>query len=308
MQQNQDTVRGFWLALSGYILWGVFPIYFYVLREVSAPEVLTHRIIWSMILLLGISYFRKSNTKWYQLAASRESLIPCVFSALFLSLNWLIFIWAVANGNAIEGSLGYFINPLVSIVMAVLFLGERLNKYQLVAICCAIAGVAYMVFRLGEMPWIALTLAFSFGTYGLIHKRFAVNAFAGLTLETIIVAPLAIGYLVYLFIVEENTFLAVSWQIDGLLLLAGVITTMPLLLFLASLPQLRLSTVGLLQYTVPTLQMLVAIYILGETFNRDKLIAFSFIWLGLLVFSYDIFRQRRLKNQLKSRNSINKSE
>ncbi len=287
--------------MSGYTLWGIFPVYFYMLRDVSAAEVLTHRIIWSMLLLLALSFFHKGRTKWHQLAVSRESLVPCVFSALFLSLNWLIFIWAVANGNALEGSLGYFINPLVSVVMAVFFLGERLNKYQLVAIGFAIAGVAFIVFRLGEIPWIALSLAFSFGIYGLIHKRFAVDAFAGLTLETILVAPLALGYLAYLFIIGENSFLAFGWQIDGLLLLAGVITTMPLLLFLASLPQLRLSTVGLLQYTVPTLHMLVAIYILGETLHHEKLIAFCFIWLGLLVFSYDIFRQRRLKNQIRSR-------
>ena len=299
MQHNEDTAQGFWLALSGYILWGIFPIYFYILREVSAPEVLVHRIIWSMLLLLVIGFFRKQNISWQQLATSRESLVPCLFSALFLSINWLIFIWAVANGNAIQGSLGYFINPLVSVMMAVFFLGEKLNKYQAIAICLAITGVAYMVLKLGEIPWIALSLAFSFGIYGLIHKRFAVDAFAGLTLETIIVAPLAAVYMVYLFSVEKNAFLAISWQIDVLLLLAGIITSLPLLLFLASLPLLRLSSVGLLQYIVPTLHMFVAIYILGETLNRDKLITFSFIWLGLIVFSYDIFRQRQSRNRLK---------
>ena len=282
--------------MSGYILWGIFPVYFYILREVSATEVLAHRIIWSMFLLLLISVFINNKVKWYDLLKSRQSLLPCIFSSLFLSINWLIFIWAVANGNAIEASLGYFINPLVSVVMAVLFLGERLNKYQLLAIGCAIAGVTYMTLKLGVVPWIALSLAFSFGTYGLIHKRYAVDGFAGLTLETIIVAPLAIAYMVYLFSIGDTAFLSISWQVDVLLSLAGVITSLPLLLFLASLPQLRLSTVGLLQYTVPTLQMFVAIYILGESFNRDKLTAFCFIWLGLLVFCYDIFRQRRLKN------------
>lgn len=303
MQQNEDTVRGFWLALSSYLLWGVFPIYFYLLREVSAAEVLTHRIIWSMILLLAINFFRAGRSQWYQLAKSRNTLLPCLFSALFLSLNWLIYIWAVANGRAIEASLGYFINPLISVAMAVVFLGEKLNKFQLTALGLATAGVAFMVFKVGEMPWIAFSLALSFGTYGLIHKRFAVDPFSGLTLETVIISPLAIGYLTYLISIDKHAFLTSGWQVDGLLLAAGLITTMPLLLFLASLPQLRLSTVGLLQFTAPTLQMLVAIFVLGEVLSRDKLIAFCIIWLGLLVFCYDVFLKRRLKNQLRSRSS-----
>ena len=297
MQQSEDTARGFWLAMSGYILWGVFPIYFYILREISAPEVLVHRIIWSMLLLLTIGFFRKGKINWFDLIRSRESLIPCIFSGFFLSINWLIFIWAVANGNAIQSSLGYFINPLVSVVMAVLFLGERLNKFQILAIGFAVVGVTYMTLKQGELPWIALSLAFSFGIYGLIHKRFAVDAFAGLTLETILVAPMAIAYMSYLFINGDHALFAINWKIDVLLLLAGVVTSLPLLLFLASLPLLRLSTVGLLQYTVPTLHMLVAIYIFGENFNQDKLVAFSFIWLGLLLFSYDVFRQRKLVGQ-----------
>ena len=301
MQNNEDTARGFWLAMSGYILWGVFPIYFYVLRDIAAAEVLVHRIIWSMVLLLVVGLFINNKIKWQDMARSRQLLIPCLFSSLFLSLNWLIFIWAIANGNAIESSLGYFINPLVSVMLAVIFLNESLNKYQLLAICFAVAGVAYMVIRLGEMPWIALSLAFSFGIYGLIHKRFALDAFAGLTLETIIVAPLAVIYMTYLFMYGKNSFLAINLQTDFLLLLAGVITSLPLLLFLASLPLLRLSTVGLLQYTVPTLHMFVAIYIIGESFSREKFIAFCFIWLGLLIFSYDIFRQRRLKNKQRSK-------
>ncbi len=160
----------------------------------------------------------------------------------------------------------------------------------------AVIGVLFLIFKVGEFPWVALSLALSFGIYGLIHKKFEVDAFAGLTLETIIAAPLAMIYLLYLFVVGKNSFLAIDSQTDTLLLAAGIITSLPLLLYLASLPQLRLSTVGLLQYTAPTLQFLVAIYILGEPFNQDKLIAFCIIWIGLLIFSFDIIKQRRLRN------------
>ena len=297
MAQNEDTAKGFWLALSSYSLWGIFPIYFYWLRHVSAVEVLVHRIIWSMLLLLAISFFIKNRTKWYELFKSRATLIPCLFSTLFLSTNWLIYIWAVGNGMAVEGSLGYFINPLISVVMAVLFLDERLNRYQVTAIVFAVVGVLFLVVKVGEFPWVALSLAFSFGMYGLIHKKFEVDAFAGLTFETVIAAPLAIAYLAYLFGAGQSSFLSINWQTDALLLAAGVITSLPLLLYLASLPELRLSTVGLLQYTAPSLQFLVAIYILGEPFNQDKLIAFCIIWAGLLVFCFDIIRQRRLRNK-----------
>ena len=299
MQQNEDTARGFWLALCGYLLWGIFPIYFYLVRHVSAPEILAHRVIWSMVLLLAISIFIDNKTTWYQLLKSKQTLIPSLFSTLFLSTNWLIFIWAIGNERAVEASLGYFINPLISVLMAVVFLHERLNIYRLIAIVLAVFGVMFLVFKVGEFPWIALTLAITFGTYGLIHKKYDVDAFAGLTLETIIAAPLAIFYMCYLFLTDQNSFLSLNWQTDGLLLSAGVVTSLPLLLFLAALPQLRLSTVGLLQYIVPTLHLLVAIYIFKEPFNSDKFLAFCIIWTGLLVFSFDTIRQRQLKNKFK---------
>lgn len=287
------------MAFAGYALWGIFPVYFYWLRDVSALEVLAHRVVWSMLLLLVISWIFDHKIRWTDLVKSRTSLLACLFSALFLSVNWLIYIWAVANQMAVEGSLGYFINPLVSVVLAVIFLNERLNRYQLLAILFACAGVIYLVLKAGVVPWIALSLAFSFGTYGLIRKKYAVDAFAGLTLETILIAPLATAWLVYLYANHQLALFSMNSNIDALLLSAGVITTLPLLFFLGSLSQLRLSTVGLIQYVAPTLQFIVAIYILKEPFNTDKLIAFCFIWTGLAVFSMDVVRQRRIKNRLR---------
>ena len=180
-----------------------------------------------------------------------------------------------------------------------MFLNERLNRYQLLAILVACAGVLYLVIKTGELPIVSLALAFTFALYGLIRKKYSVDAFAGLTLETILVAPLAIGWFAYLFATDQQALFSMNWKIDTLLLSAGVITTLPLLFFLSSLSQLRLSTVGLLQYIVPTLQLIVAIYILKEPFNQDKLVAFGFIWAGLVIFSMDVVRQRRVKNRLR---------
>ncbi len=299
MAPNIDTAKGFWLAFAGYSLWGIFPIYFYLVRHVSAPEVLAHRIIWSMVLLLCISYLFKSKVKWHQLVKSASTLVPCLFSSLFLSTNWLIFIWAIGNQMAIEGSLGYFINPLISVLMGMIFLGERLNKYQIIAISFAFIGVLFLIFKVGQFPWVALSLAITFAIYGLIHKKYGVDALAGLTLETIIAAPLAVLFMVYLFACEQNAFLAINHWTDSLLLMAGIVTSLPLLLFLSALPLLRLSTVGLLQFIVPTLHLLVAIYVLAEPFNQNKFFAFCIIWTGLLIFSFDTIRQRRLRNKSK---------
>jgi len=295
-----ETARGFWLALSSYALWGLFPMYFYALRDVSPGEVLVHRVAWSMVLLLIASSAMRGLQRWTDLLRSREALLPCVFSALLLSTNWLVYIYAVGNGMALEASLGYLINPLVSVVMAVLLLNEALNRYQWVAIVLAVIGVGFLVVKVGELPWVALTLAFLFGTYGLIHKKYAIDAFSGFTLETVLLTPVALSYLGYLFFTGQNAFLTAGWQTDGLLLAAGIVTSVPLLLFLMSLPQLRLSTVGILQYIAPSLQFLVAVYVLGESFSRDKFIAFCIIWLGLLVFSGDVIRQRLRKNRLQT--------
>ncbi len=295
--QQEDSAKGFWLAVSSFILWGLFPIYFYLLREVSALEILAHRILWSMILLLVLGTIIKYPTKWHHLLKSKALLLPCIFSTLFLTVNWLIYIWAVANTMALQGSLGYFINPLVSVLLGVVILGERIKIIQLVGILFALVGVLFLILKTGEFPLIALALAFSFGTYGLIHKRYAIDALAGLTLETIISAPFAAGYMIYLFATSKHSFMAIGWETDLLLLMAGLVTSVPLLMFLASLKYLRLSTVGLLQYVAPTLQFLVAVFVIGEPFNHDKLISFSIVWLGLAIFSIEAIRQRRISDR-----------
>ncbi len=287
------------MAVASYTLWGVFPVYFYWLRDVSAVEILAHRIWWSLLLLLAFGLLT-GNYPWQPILASRAKLWRCFLSAVLLSVNWLIYIWAVANSMALEGSLGYFINPLVSVLLAVVILNEGLSRLQLVAIAMACVAVVYMIISLGEFPWVALSLAVAFGSYGLIHKRFKIDAIGGLTVETMLMAPFAIAYLVFLQINGQMSFLHTGIRVDLLLICAGPVTTVPLLLYLKGLSQLRLSTAALLQYLVPSIQFVVAIYILKEPLSSEKLIAFVIIWAGLLLFSIDIIRTRFKNNRLRA--------
>jgi chloramphenicol-sensitive protein RarD len=287
------------MAATSYTLWGVFPVYFYWLRDVSAAEILAHRILWSLLLLLIFGVLT-GGYPWRHILNNRQNLWRCFISALLLSVNWLIYIWAVGNAMALEGSLGYFINPLVSVLLAVVVLNEGLSRLQIVAILLACIAVLYMILSIGEFPWVALSLALAFGGYGLIHKRYRLDAIGGLTVETMLMAPFALAYLFYLHSGGHLSFLHGSAKADLLLICAGPITTIPLLLYLKALSLLRLSTAALMQYLVPSLQFVVAIYILHEPLSREKLIAFLIIWAGLLLFSADIIHTRRKNTRLRA--------
>lgn len=285
------------MAASSYVLWGVFPIYFHWLREVNAAEILAHRIIWSALLLVLFGVLARSYP--WRRVFTQKKLLPCLLSALFLSVNWLIYIWAIGNQKALEGSLGYFINPLVSVLLAVVVLNESLSRYKILSIALAGIAVLYLALKVGEIPWIALSLALAFGSYGLIHKLFEIDAIGGLTMETILLAPFALFFLGYLHLNGQMAFLSLSPSIDVLLVCAGPVTTIPLLLYLKGLAQLRLTTAALMQYIVPSLQFLVAVYILLEPLSNDKLLAFCLIWLALAIYSLDVLQQRRRNNRIR---------
>lgn len=289
------------MVFSGYILWGVFPLYFYWVREVSAPEILAHRIIWSVVLLLAFGLITGRDT-WQRVLSNRQNVRVCMVSATVLSVNWLIYIWAIGNQMALEGSLGYFINPLVSVLLAVVVLREPISRLQLIAIILAATAVLYLTFLVGDIPWVAISLAFAFGVYGLIHKKYRIDSVGGFTLETLLMAPFALAYMGFLFVNSQNIFLGSSLQLNFLLLCAGPITSVPLLLYLMGLSRLRLTTAALMQYIVPTLQFIVAIYLLNEPLSREKLMAFVLIWLGLLIFSVDTLKTRMRNNRLRSGN------
>jgi chloramphenicol-sensitive protein RarD len=282
-EARRSAAVGVAYAAGAYVWWGVLPLYFRMLRGVPAPEVLTHRIVWSLCFMVLFVTLRRS---WPEV---RRQLTPRVLaqlalSATFISANWLIYIWAVNADHVLDASLGYYINPLVSVLLAVVFLHERLSRRQVIAIALAGVGVVSLVIRLGTFPWIALSLAITFGLYGLIRKRVPVDAAAGLLAEVAVLAPLALGYAAWLAVTGQSHFPGPPLR-TALLAAAGVVTAVPLMWFANGVRRLRLATVGLLQYVNPTLQFAVAVAVFGEPFGPAHRFAFVCIWIGLAVYA-----------------------
>lgn len=280
-------------ALGAFLMWGLFPAYFKQLVEVPAVEVLAHRIVWSALFTAGLLTVIGNWRAVAIVFASRRLVATLALSAAVISLNWGVFIWAVANERVLESSLGYYINPLVSVMLGVIVLGERLRLMQWAAVALAAAAVGYEVLGLGRFPWVSLTLAFSFGFYGLIRKVVAADPLTGLFVETLLATPFALGYLLVLASRGEGHFSTEDWRVTGFLALAGVVTAMPLLLFVAAAKRIRLSTLGLLQYVVPTGHFLLAVLVYAEPLSNDRLVTFVCIWIALAVYSLDAARRDR---------------
>ena len=286
--------KGIWYAIGAYVAWGVFPIYWKLLHKVPALQLIAHRIAWSFILLAIIILFTR-QWKSFRSTLTRGVFIIYLAAAVLLSINWLTYVWAVNAGFIIETSLGYFINPLLSVLMGVIFLHERLRPWQWVPIGLAAAGVLYLTFAYGALPWIALTLAFSFGIYGLVKKTAPLGALYGLTLETGILFIPAVGFLVYLQTVRQGAFLNSNAVTDLLLAGAGLVTTLPLLMFASAAQRIPLSLVGVLQYIAPTLQFLIGVLIYKEPFDQSHLIGFGIVWLALIIFWVEGLMARRAR-------------
>ena len=295
---DQTTKHGAYFALSAYGFWGIAPIYFKWIAHVSAEEILIQRILWSVVLLLGILAYTR-QLKALRIEAKKLALV--FVSASLLATNWLIFISAIINNNIVEASLGYFINPLVSVLMGMVFLGERLRSLQWLAIAIAALGIGLQLVLFGEVPWIALTLAITFGFYGLIRKHLSLPAVAGLALETLMVLPVALIGLAWLHQTGEIKFLQVDLRTDLLLMAAGFVTTFPLLCFNAAVTRLSLTAAGMFQYLAPSLSLLVAIYLYGEPFTDDRQLTFGAIWVALILFTAESLRHhRKLSRQYQS--------
>jgi chloramphenicol-sensitive protein RarD len=272
-------------AASAFLCWGLFPLYFHAIGEVPPLQILAHRMLWSLLFLLIVLAVRR---QWAWLSVVRQPRIfgSFIASAVLLSVNWLIYIWAVNNGHVIEASLGYFINPLVNISLGYLLLKERLRPAQWMAIGVAALGVAWLTWQAGTVPWIALALAFSFGGYGLLRKTAALGALEGLSFETMVLFPLAAAYVVWLTVHGQNAFINTDSTSTRLLLAAaGPITAIPLLLFASGARQIPLSVLGLLQYLSPTLQFLLGVWLFHEAFTPDRLVGFALIWAALALFA-----------------------
>jgi chloramphenicol-sensitive protein RarD len=276
--------KGIAYSSAAYLIWGFFPIYWKLIKHVPALQLLGHRIVWSFILL-GIMFL--ASRKYQELRAlvtGRKAIQIYAIAAILIGLNWFLYVWSVNAGYIVEASLGYFINPLFSVLLGVLFLKERLRPFQWVAIGLAASGVIYLTFMYGRLPWIALSLAFTFGSYGLVKKIAPLPALHGLVLETGFLFLPALFFLIHQNAGGQGAFLHTGTASDLLMAGAGLVTTVPLLLFSWAAQRIPLTMVGLLHYITPTCQLLIGVLIYQESFNTTRAIGFGIVWLGLLVF------------------------
>jgi chloramphenicol-sensitive protein RarD len=280
---------GTWYAAGAFALWGLTPIYWKWIDQVPAMQLFGHRILWSGILLCG-AVLLSGQWRSFRAAVRRPGALPMyVASAALIGINWFLYVWGVTAGYIVETSLGYFINPIVSVLIGVVFLGERLRRLQWAAVALFIAGVAYLTWVHGSLPWISLTLAFSFGLYGLVKKKAPLSSLFGLTLETGILMLPAVLYLGYAERAGRGAFLHLGPVSDLLLFGAGAVTTVPLFMFTLAARRIPLSRVGILQYIAPTLQFLLGVLVYGEPFTRVQLIGFTVIWTALAIFGLEGF-------------------
>ncbi|GAA5176847.1 EamA family transporter RarD [Niveibacterium umoris] len=276
-------------ALGAFGVWGLSPLYFHAIASVPATEIVAHRVLWSVLLLAAWIGARQGFDTLRSVFGQPRLLALLALTASLTSANWLVFVWSVGAGRLVESSLGYFINPLVNVLFGRLFLGERLRPLQRAAVAVATAGVALKVWQTGHLPWIALFLAGTFGTYGLLRKRAPIDAQNGLFIETLLVAPIALGYFGWLAS-QGSLHLGATATVTALLPVAGIMTTIPLALFAEAARRLPLSTVGVVQYLSPTLNFLIAVLLFGESFRAADLAAFGLIWTALALYSIDALR------------------
>jgi len=276
---------GMLYAVGAYVVWGLLPVFWKALAAVPALEILAQRMVGSLMVVLLLLALLGRGRGVVAALRNRRVLAMFVASALVLSLNWFVYIWAVNAGFIIETSLGYFINPLVSVVLGILFLRERLRRWQGVAVAIAASGVVYLTVAYGQLPWLALTLASSFAVYGLLRKTAALGSLEGLTLETLIVFVPALGYLAFLHGTGQASFGAVGRSATLLLVLSGVATATPLLLFASGARLIPLTTLGVLQYIAPTIQLVLGVVVYNEALAASRLVGFCVIWLALAVYA-----------------------
>lgn len=284
---NNEFKRGIIFAFGAYILWGILPLYWELIQGFGAFEILAFRIIFSMIFMVFIVLIGKNRQAFVRdlksLIGSPIKLIAIIVAGYVITINWGTFIWAVTNGHVLQSSLGYYINPIVSILLALIFLKERFNKFEWLAIILAFIGVLYMTIKIGEFPFVSLLLAFSFGIYSLIKKLVPIDAISSITIECIVTAPAGFIYLWYIWQQQQMSFGINSSSLW--LIFSGAVTAVPLILFSAGAKRIPLSLTGFIQYVGPTLMFILGIFVFKEPFDVDQLITFVFIWLGIIVYS-----------------------
>ncbi len=303
--EHKGEKMGVVYAAFSYLLWGLLPIYWKLLEGIGADEILASRIVWSFLFMFAILLITK---KWKgfldtlsSLLKNKKQMMFLTAASLLVSCNWFIYIWAVNHNRIIEASMGYYINPLVSVILGMVVLKEKLSTMQYVSFSFAFIGVVILTFSYGMLPWISLSLAITFGFYGLAKKMIKVDSSIGLTLETMVVTPIAFIYILYLFSQGTNTFLTVSLKTDVLLILSGAATAVPLLYFAKGAQRIPLSMLGYIQYLAPTISLLLGVFVYGEHFSKAHFVAFLFIWFALAIYSLSNAKFIKWDNRKKER-------
>ncbi|GIU03580.1 EamA family transporter RarD [Shewanella morhuae] len=290
---DREYRKGILLAVSAYCMWGFAPLYFKLLNHVSATEILIHRVIWSFVFMLIIMLFIGGFSRLRLLLKQPKQLMVLTITSIVIAGNWLLFIWAVNNDHMLDASLGYFINPLLNVLLGMLFLGERLRKLQWFAVTLASTGVLLQLISFGSIPIVSLALAGTFGFYALLRKKVNVDAKAGLLVETAVLLPVALIYLVATSDTATASMLTNDWQLNLLLMAAGIVTSIPLLCFAGAAVRIPLSTLGFFQYIGPSIMFILAVSLFNEPFDAEKGVTFAFIWAALLIFTLDMAYKRK---------------
>lgn len=300
---DREDRSGLIAGIAAFATWGLIPGYWKFLRQVSPPEILAHRFLWTSLFLILVLSWQKRWPEVKTVMRSRRATLFCLTSGLAVATNWFFFIFAVLIDRVLETSLGYFMTPLVNVLLGALILRERLTRLQLISVCLAASGVLYLTFGYGRFPWIAVTLCTTFGLYGLLRKKSGTAAVPGLFLETIMLVPFAIGYLIFLKANGNLLFDRGGWPLMVLLISSGVVTAVPLFWFGYAASHLRLVTLGFLQYLAPTISFFLGVFLYHEPFTRGHLITFGLIWIALGLFTFEAvtrWRSARVRDAMES--------
>ncbi|WP_103107755.1 EamA family transporter RarD [Brevibacillus reuszeri] len=298
--------QGVFYAIAAYFMWGLLPLYWKVFQAMGAWEILAHRIVWSVVFVAIIIVVTKRTRKLRESVSGAKMVGALIVCSLLISANWLLYIWAVNNDQVMQTSLGYYMNPLITVLMGVIFLKEKMHVGQWISLALASCGVLYITIQYGEFPWVALSLALTFAFYGLAKKLVKLEAIIGLAWETLFVAPIALAYLLMIQINGTETVSALAWWQVLLLTLAGVGTALPLYWFAQAAARLPLSMIGFIQYLSPTISLLSAIFLFHEPFTTTHMISFSLIWGALIIFTVSSIRKKPASVPLKSGAPIKK--
>lgn len=282
---EKKSNSGVLYAIGAYGIWGILPIYWKAMKQIPAGDILAHRIFWSFLFLAAIISGLRKWDEFRHAFTSVRSILAVSLASILISTNWLVYIWAVNSNHIVEASLGYYINPLLTIMLGMIVLRERADFWQFVSIALAFVGVGFLTYQYGRVPWVALTLAVSFAVYGLVKKLSKLSSLTGLAAETMMVAPLALGFLIFQISTQAVAYVDISLWMVAMIILTGVVTSVPLLLFAQGAKRVSLSTLGFVQYLSPSLSLLIGIFIYKEKFTYIDLISFGCIWVALAIFS-----------------------